>query len=98
MSAAVALGVSLGFNFARANRGHGGPDLLELIRGSPGEIPEDVQEECLAGIAKDERPQKGDWFVIWGGIPNHTFPNIEQLWLTVQHQQTLAWLPYSLRS
>ena len=68
VSATVALGVSLGFNFKSANEGHTGPDLIELIRHSPEEVPEDIQEECLTGIPQDERPQRGDWFVIWGGI------------------------------
>lgn len=67
VSAVIALGISLGFDFSTAQGASKGPDLLKKIRDVPNEIPEDVKEESLSGIDEDDRPQKGDWFVIWGG-------------------------------
>ena len=68
VSALLALGISLGFNFADARKGPRGPDLLEVIKGiDRNDVPEDVREEVFEGIKSDERPQAGDWFAIWGG-------------------------------
>lgn len=68
VSALLALGVSLGFNYANITGTSEGPDLLSLLRNlNQDEIPEDVREECFDGIKDAERPQKGDWFAIWGG-------------------------------
>ena len=68
VSALLALGVSLGFDYASVTGACKGPDLLGLLQKlDPDEIPEDVREECIDGIRDEERPQKGDWFAIWGG-------------------------------
>ena len=68
VSAIIALGISLGFNFTKTEIGPQGPDLLQAIRGVPLEtIPEDVRTECLKSIDNTERPQSGEWFAVWGG-------------------------------
>lgn len=68
VSALLALGVSLGLNYASITGLFDGPDLLTLLRKlDRNEIPEDIREECFDGIKDAERPQKGDWLAIWGG-------------------------------
>ena len=68
VSSLLALGVSLGLNYASITEASKGPDLLSLLRSlNLDEIPKDVQTECLAGIKDGERPRAGDWFAIWGG-------------------------------
>ena len=68
VSALLALSVSLGFDYTSIKGSSKGPDLLTLLRKlDRNEIPEDVREECFEGIQDAERPQKGDWFAIWGG-------------------------------
>lgn len=68
VSALLALGVSLGFDYASITGASEGPDLLGILRKlDPNKIPEDVREECLNGIKDAERPEKGDWLAIWGG-------------------------------
>ena len=68
VAALLALGISLGFDYASIEGATKGPDLLGLIRKlDRDEIPEDVREECFEGIKDAERPQKGDWLAIWGG-------------------------------
>ena len=68
VSALLALGISLGFNFTNGVDAHKGPDLLGILKGiSRDEIPEDVRDEAFVGIKAEERPQAGDWFAIWGG-------------------------------
>ena len=68
VAALLALGISLGFNYASIAGAPKGPDLLGIIRKlDRDKIPEDVREECFEGIEDAERPQKGDWLAIWGG-------------------------------
>ena len=68
VSASLALGISLGLSFARAEQAPRGPDLLSLLRDiRRDDIPEDVRGECYDGIEDNDRPQSGDWFAIWGG-------------------------------
>ena len=68
VSAVISLGVCLGVNFATVQKVPG-PDLVELLRGlDPEAIPEDVRDECLNGMTLKERPIKGDWIAIWGGM------------------------------
>lgn len=68
VSALLALGISLGFDFANVRKGPAGPDLLGVIKEfSRDEVPEDVRDEVFEGISYEERPQAGDWFAIWGG-------------------------------
>lgn len=64
VTAALALGVSLGVDFSSA----GGPDLFEIVRSiDPKRIPEDTRAETLTSIEDIERAGPGDWLVIWGG-------------------------------
>ena len=71
VSAFLALGISLGFNFADTGQTNQGPDLLELLlKVNRDDVPQDVQEETFEGIKVEERPHQGDWFVIWGGECN----------------------------
>jgi NADPH:quinone reductase-like Zn-dependent oxidoreductase len=66
VAALLILGACLGVDFSQS--GPVGPNLREILRGINVEaIPEDVRDECLNGISDWERPQKGDWIVIWGG-------------------------------
>lgn len=68
ISALLALGISLGLNFANVKEGPVGPDLWTVARESSRElIPDDVQDEVYEGITEEERPLSGDWFAIWGG-------------------------------
>ena len=68
VSALLALGVSLGFDYSAIEGPSTGPDVLSLLRKlDQDEVPEDVRKECFEGIKDEERPQKGDWFAIWGG-------------------------------
>ena len=60
VSALLALGVSLGFDYTTITGSSEGPDLLTLLRKlDRNEIPEDVREECLEGIKDASRPQTG---------------------------------------
>ena len=73
VSALLALGISLGLDYASIANVSKVPDLLSLLRRlDREEIPEDVRAECLDGIKDEERPQKGDWFAIWGGKSSFT--------------------------
>ena len=68
MSAALAVGVSLGFNFANIAEAPRGPDLRDILKQLVrDQVPIDVQEEAFNGIEDTERPKVGDWFAIWGG-------------------------------
>ena len=65
VTAALAMGVCLGINFAKALRG---PDLYSLLRQIDRNLlASDIQDECLTGIAQSERAGTGDWIAIWGG-------------------------------
>lgn len=67
VTAALALGVCIGLNFAVSVELKG-PDLLELLREvNPGDFAPDIRDECIAGIAQSERAKPGDWIAIWGG-------------------------------
>jgi NADPH:quinone reductase-like Zn-dependent oxidoreductase len=68
VAAAISLGLCLGVDFSRVEGKARGPDLLKTVRRlDPGTFPKDIKSECLEGIDLDERPNKGDWIVIWGG-------------------------------
>lgn len=72
VSSLLALGVSLGFNFASVRDAPQGPDLLGLLKGvNRDDVPEDVRDEVFDGIKPEERPQVGDWLAIWGGEKDH---------------------------
>ncbi|KAK1760303.1 chaperonin 10-like protein [Echria macrotheca] len=66
VAAALALGVCMGVDFSGVLNG---PDLLGLVRQSSSQqqIADDIRDECLNGIGKDERAVRGDWIVVWGG-------------------------------
>ena len=68
VSAVVSLGICLGVNFESVKKAPG-PDLLRLLRKlDPEAIPDDVRSECLHGMRLEERPKRGDWIAIWGGM------------------------------
>ena len=61
VAALLALGISLGFDFASIAGANKGPDLLGLLRKlDRDKIPEDVREECFEGVRDVERPQNGE--------------------------------------
>ena len=68
VTAALALGVCLGVNYARAPDSLGGPDLFRLVHElDPSAFASDIRDEVLAGIGGSERAMTGDWIAIWGG-------------------------------
>ena len=72
VSAFLALGISLGFDFSTIEQGPSGPNLRDIIKVVDREtVPEDVREETFYAIKDDERPQARDWFAIWGGMLIH---------------------------
>lgn len=61
VAASLALGVCLGLRLPK------GPDLRQIVRRkSLDDLPADAIPECMA-IEEYERPEIGDWLVIWGG-------------------------------
>ncbi|KAK8200460.1 chaperonin 10-like protein, partial [Phyllosticta capitalensis] len=69
VAAAIGLGSSFGLDFgdlvADVPRG---PNLHGLARAvDRSAIPEDVRAEVFEHLPYHERPQKGEWIVIWGG-------------------------------
>ncbi|KAF2765583.1 GroES-like protein [Teratosphaeria nubilosa] len=67
VAAALALGVCVGLRLPDLSALRG-PDLYHLVRRvSPSQLPEDIRTECLSSIEAHERPEHGDWVVIWGG-------------------------------
>ena len=67
IAAAISLGVSFGLDFSKLRGVTNGPDFLRLVRGlDPREVPEDIRDEIFGGISESERPQAGEWIVIWG--------------------------------
>ncbi|EXJ80494.1 hypothetical protein A1O1_08639 [Capronia coronata CBS 617.96] len=71
VAAALCLGVCAGLDFSTIADG---PDLLSMVRQiDPSRLPEDVRDECLHGIDKESRIQKGDWLAIWGGSSTSAF-------------------------
>ncbi|KAH9826919.1 GroES-like protein [Teratosphaeria destructans] len=67
VAATLALGICLGLRLPDLSALRG-PDLYHLVRRvSPSQLPEDIRTECLSSIEEHERPEHGDWVVIWGG-------------------------------
>lgn len=92
VSALLALGISLGFDFASITGASEGPDLLGLLRKLDiNKIPEDIREECFDGIRDGERPQKGDWFAIWGGKFTAAVPR--SILIRQRHPTLVQWQP-----
>ena len=72
VAAALAIGISLGVDFANVTGPYLGPNLVELLKElGRNEIEEDVVDECFDSMRAEDRPKPGDWFAIWGG----EFPN-----------------------
>lgn len=72
ISAVLSLGISLGVNFEKTIKGPQGPNLPQILQKvGRDNIPEDIQFECIDGIAVEERPTHGDWIAIWGGWSLH---------------------------
>lgn len=68
VAAALALGVSFGVDFSTISQSPG-PNLVNVVnRLNRNVIPEDIQDECFSSIRETERPQRGDWLAIWGGM------------------------------
>lgn len=68
VSAVLALGVSLGVNFANTLKAPQGPDFQSILNHiSRDQVPHDVQRECFDSISSKEQPTHGDWVAIWGG-------------------------------
>jgi len=68
VTAAMALGICCGLNFAVAKEPRGAPDLFRLAREvDPQAFAADIRDEVLDGVKESERPKPGDWIAIWGG-------------------------------
>jgi hypothetical protein len=69
----------MGVNFTSIENG---PDLLNIVRSiDPSRLPADIRQECLSGIALEERAHKGDFVVVWGGSSTcaHTLAQLARL-------------------
>ncbi|CEI67787.1 hypothetical protein FVEN_g9592 [Fusarium venenatum] len=65
VTAAVALGICLGVDFTVVDNG---PDVRQVVDGLNVEsLPKDVHKEIVQQIPSQDRPEAGDWFIIWGG-------------------------------
>ncbi|KAM0346952.1 hypothetical protein HYE67_002907 [Fusarium culmorum] len=65
VTAAVALSICLGVDFAVVDNG---PDVRQVVDGlNVDSLPKDVHKEIAQQIPTQDRPEAGDWFVIWGG-------------------------------
>ncbi|KAJ5805123.1 Polyketide synthase enoylreductase [Penicillium riverlandense] len=68
VAAALALGVSFGVDFSTISQSPG-PNLVNVVNQlNRNDVPEDIREECFSSIRETERPQRGDWLAIWGGM------------------------------
>ncbi|TID14087.1 GroES-like protein [Venturia nashicola] len=68
IAAILGLGVCLGIDFSKVEKGPAGPNIRKMLQGLNEEsIPKDVREESLRSITDAERPKSGDWILIWGG-------------------------------
>lgn len=67
VTAAIALGVSLGMVFQAAANG----SVLNLLKVAqaqePSNVPADISEEIFNAIDPGSRPRNGDWIMIYGG-------------------------------
>ena len=99
VSAFLALGISLGFDFSTVIRGPSGPDLHKIITAiDPETVPEDVRDETFHAVEDDERPQAREWFAIWGGRLIHvqvrlalTEPSLLKYWLIRDSTRQVDW-------
>ncbi|KAK8165597.1 hypothetical protein BKA80DRAFT_190561, partial [Phyllosticta citrichinensis] len=69
VAAAIGLGSSFGLDFGDLGADvPAGPNLHALSRAvERSKIPEDIRTEVFDSLPSHERPQKGEWIVIWGG-------------------------------
>lgn len=68
VAAALALGVSFGVDFSTISQSPG-PDLVKVVNQlKRNDIPEDIRDECFSSTRETERPQRGEWLAIWGGM------------------------------
>jgi NADPH:quinone reductase-like Zn-dependent oxidoreductase len=68
VAAILALGVSFGVDFSGIAECPG-PNLVDVLGDvDVGTIPADVRDECFASREGIERPKRGDWIAIWGGM------------------------------
>ena len=68
VTAALALGVCIGLNFATSVELKG-PNLFDLLRKvNQDAFASDIRDECLNGITKSDQARPGDWIAIWGGM------------------------------
>ncbi|KAL4756206.1 zinc-binding alcohol dehydrogenase family protein [Aspergillus foveolatus] len=68
VASVLALGVSLGVDFGGIQRcpGPNLPDVLSRVEKES--IPLDIRDECFASRDTIERPRRGEWIAIWGGL------------------------------
>ncbi|RBR26046.1 uncharacterized protein FIESC28_01074 [Fusarium coffeatum] len=65
VTAAVALSICLGVDFTAVDSG---PDMRQVVDGlKVDSLPKDVHKEIAQQIPSPDRPEAGDWFIIWGG-------------------------------
>ncbi|EKJ71728.1 hypothetical protein FPSE_08174 [Fusarium pseudograminearum CS3096] len=65
VTAAVALGICLGVDFTVVDNG---PEMRQVVDSlNVDSLPKDVHKEIAQQIPSQDRPEAGDWFVIWGG-------------------------------
>ncbi|KAL4773257.1 chaperonin 10-like protein [Aspergillus nidulans var. acristatus] len=68
VASVLALGVSLGVDFCGIQQCPG-PNLPDVLRRVEKEsIPLDIRDECFASRETIERPRRGEWIAIWGGL------------------------------
>ncbi|QPC72027.1 hypothetical protein HYE68_002779 [Fusarium pseudograminearum] len=65
VTAAVALGICLGVDFTVVDNGPDVRQVVDSLNVDP--LPRDVHKEISQQIPSQDRPEPGDWFVIWGG-------------------------------
>jgi NADPH:quinone reductase-like Zn-dependent oxidoreductase len=72
VASVLALGVSLGVDFGGIQRCPG-PNLPYVLSKVEEEsIPLDIRDECFASRNTIERPRRGDWIAIWGGMSSNS--------------------------
>ncbi|RGP61405.1 hypothetical protein FSPOR_10026 [Fusarium sporotrichioides] len=65
VTAAVALCICLGVDFTVVDNG---PDMRQVVDSlNVDSLPKDIHKEISQQIPWQDRPEAGDWFVIWGG-------------------------------
>jgi NADPH:quinone reductase-like Zn-dependent oxidoreductase len=87
VAAILALGISFGVDFSLIEQCPG-PNLVDVLgKVDKGAIPADVRDECFASAEGVERPKKGDWIAIWGGMSQYPQPPLYP-WYDMQCSNT----------